>query len=290
MCCILSRTKKLTQAQAIIIAAVIGGVFLLVDALIQRPDPPPTPTPTLTFSPTSLISETPALTVAPSASSTPTDHPSATVSPTQTPTSSTLAASVVVNVQSANLRSGPGLNCSVIRTASYNETFVIVARDQNSDWYLIEIPNHSNVWISSTVVRVINSEGGLPAVRAIPCPPPTAANPNIIITDTPTTHSTQAGPMDRGPWSGTTNTPTSTENVPPPAQNMPADAARYCAEALQGAQYTYDTCSVVPGTYGDTDGNGLVQVGWNEVCAHLYKDAYRYARQDSSGSWACYSN
>ncbi len=94
---------------------------------------------------------------------------------TQTPTlpANDDIATVTVNVDTANLRSGPGTNYAVAGAAEQNDVFSVIAQAQ--DWYLIEQESGDQVWIFSDLVVLTNSDGiQIELAATIPAPPPTA--------------------------------------------------------------------------------------------------------------------
>ncbi len=113
--------------------------------------------PTLTFPST--------ITIAPSF--TPTSRPTVTQTPTET-------AVATVNIASANLRSGPGINYQVAGVAERGDSFPVVAQAGSGEelWYLITQLDGQRAWIWSGAVDV--SPGGLQIQIALttPAPPP----------------------------------------------------------------------------------------------------------------------
>lgn len=111
----------------------------------------------------------------------PTDRPSATLRPTQRATSIPNNSEVTINVASANFRSGPGTNYSVVGSASQNEQFRIIARISDSSWYLIEQATGELAWIWSGIVDVNVSDSQIEVVATVP------ATPIIIASSQPDT-------------------------------------------------------------------------------------------------------
>lgn len=65
-----------------------------------------------------------------------------------------------VTAQKANLRTGPGLNNSVLLTVSKNSRLVVESRQ--GDWYRIIAPTGERAWISSTVIHFGENASGHP--------------------------------------------------------------------------------------------------------------------------------
>ena len=106
--------------------------------------------------------------------------PTATLRPTNTPiprpTSTEIISdsgngTVTVNVESANLRSGPGTNYSRDGSASSGTVLDIIARTSDSDWYLIEKLNGDPAWIWSGIVDITASNANIEVAATIPATP-----------------------------------------------------------------------------------------------------------------------
>lgn len=65
-----------------------------------------------------------------------------------------------VTAQKANLRTGPGLNNSVLLTVSKNSRLVVESRQ--GDWYRIIAPTGERAWISGTVIHFGENASGHP--------------------------------------------------------------------------------------------------------------------------------
>lgn len=65
-----------------------------------------------------------------------------------------------VTAQKANLRTGPGLNNSVLLTVSKNSRLVVESRQ--GDWYRIIAPTGERAWISGTVIHFGKNGSGHP--------------------------------------------------------------------------------------------------------------------------------
>lgn len=83
---------------------------------------------------------------------------------------------------SVNIRSGPGLNYSVIGTLNANTPVSIVGRNTDASWWQINIAGDSAGWVSNAVVKASNTAGvppveaAAPPVQAAPAPQPAADN------------------------------------------------------------------------------------------------------------------
>jgi hypothetical protein len=81
-----------------------------------------------------------------------------------------------------NIRSGPGINYSVIGTLNANTTATIVGRNTEASWWQIRISGEASGWVSDAVVSASNTDG-VPVAEAPPAPvaaapaPQPASNP-----------------------------------------------------------------------------------------------------------------
>jgi uncharacterized protein YraI len=86
-----------------------------------------------------------------------------------------------ITVSTANVRSGPGTNFSLIGQARQGATFNLVGRNAADNWWVICCINNRQGWISNTVARVNGNTATLPiantigSVTPVPPPPPTPA-------------------------------------------------------------------------------------------------------------------
>ncbi|MCL4254933.1 MAG: SH3 domain-containing protein, partial [Anaerolineae bacterium] len=97
----------------------------------------------------------------------------ATLRPASVATATSEVAIVTINT-SANLRSGPGTNYSIIGVASANDQFEVIARTTNSQWYLIQYTSSTRAWVSSTVVTASVSNIDIVIAATIPAAPATS--------------------------------------------------------------------------------------------------------------------
>jgi hypothetical protein len=84
---------------------------------------------------------------------------------------------VIVTVPAANLRSGPGLNYSIVGFATLGTRLRVIDQAVTLDgffWYRIERPTGGTAWISAAVVNLTppNSAGTIPFADVTPVPPP----------------------------------------------------------------------------------------------------------------------
>lgn len=86
--------------------------------------------------------------------------------PTEPPVEPQLIAPGAVNI-----RSGPGLNYTVIGTLNANTTMPIVGRNGDGSWWQIKTPNDATGWVANSVVNA-NNTNAVPVVEALPPPPP----------------------------------------------------------------------------------------------------------------------
>lgn len=125
-------------------------------------------TPIPTDPPTTVIeaTPTPVPTLPPTATDVPTLVPTVPP-PTATPTD--VIPTITVNVESANLRIGPGVNYAVVGYAYGGETYPVVA--QLADWYLVERGPDSTAWIWSGIVLLSPPDAQIDPAATVPAPP-----------------------------------------------------------------------------------------------------------------------
>ena len=68
-----------------------------------------------------------------------------------------------------NIRSGPGLNYSVIGTLNADTTVSIVGRNPDASWWQISLAGDKTGWVSNSVVRASNTDA-VPVAQAPPAP------------------------------------------------------------------------------------------------------------------------
>ncbi|MDE0079013.1 MAG: excalibur calcium-binding domain-containing protein [Caldilineaceae bacterium] len=117
------------------------------------------------------------------ATPTPTPVPTSTTTPTLSPI---LTPYIVVIVERANVREGPGHFCSVITTLGQGERFDVDARNLSGTWLEFCCVKGQRGWIYAPLVDVSVDEFTLPIADDIPvCPTPTSS-PTPTRTNTPT--------------------------------------------------------------------------------------------------------
>ncbi len=124
---------------------------------------PPTPVPP-TATPTQAPTETPM--------PTPTVQPTATLLPTAAATATPDAASVKVNADIINVRSGPGTAYPVTGRLDGGATQKIIGKSEDGKWWQIAT-KEGNGWVAGELVTADGSVAGVVVVKV--APPPTAA-------------------------------------------------------------------------------------------------------------------
>ncbi len=141
----------------------------------------PTPTPTATLD--ALASPIPpTLTVTPI----PTDTPLPTFTP---PPSLTPTPFVAIASGAIDLRTGPGVQYSLVYQLGPNIPIPLVGRNQEGTWWQLCCVSGALVWVAATHVQVHNNPEGVPVVPANPPPPATPTippTPTGTATPTPT--------------------------------------------------------------------------------------------------------
>ncbi|HRF95079.1 MAG TPA: SH3 domain-containing protein, partial [Aggregatilineales bacterium] len=137
--------------------------------------------------------------------------------PTSTPTATSLVARVTISSASANLRTGPGTNYSVVGAALNGVSFDVVARTSDSTWYLVQYTTSTRAWVSASVVTVSVPNTSITIAATIPAPPPTS----VVVSTSP-------------PSQATTTTNNNNNNNPPANTNTPS---------ISISAYTSGTCA-----------------------------------------------
>jgi SH3-like domain-containing protein len=144
----------------------------------------PSSTPSFTYTPSGTFTET----------STTATQPTITFQTTESIGTSMDIPQVTVNVESANLRSGPGTNYSIVGAAFQGEQLEVAASTSDRAWYLVTHPNPGSVWIAASVTTLNVANVTLSIAATIP---PT---PQIIVENQePAT--TNSGTTSSGIWS-----------------------------------------------------------------------------------------
>lgn len=84
-----------------------------------------------------------------------------TIKPSLTPAVSDYG-SAEISVYSSNLRSGPGLNFSIVGSSSIGETHKVYGTDATRSWLLLD--KDKSIWVSLTVVTLSKSISNIPIV------------------------------------------------------------------------------------------------------------------------------
>ncbi len=184
-------------------------------------DPTPTPTRELppTFTPTPRATDTPELPTAvpqvqaTTAPATPTSEPSPTALPEPTatvaepaPTETVeLKPSLVVTSDTINVRGGPGTAYAKVGVASLGDTFEVLARNEQGNWWQVCCFDGQPGWLFGDLVDLEHVDAVVVA-EAIPAPPEPTATPIPAATAPPPSNltpgvpsvdnSTTAGNMD----------------------------------------------------------------------------------------------
>lgn len=162
-----------------------SGVIVVPPGVDPASVLPPTATPTQTpiASPTPETPPTETLTPGPTAT------PSPTLVPTHTPTTTpTFTPTPFVQVRSAlaNVRTGPGVDYPVVTQLPGETQITVVGRIPEGTWLQICCVNGESVWISASVVEVVNELAQVALVVTGPAPTPTVTpTPTFTPTATP---------------------------------------------------------------------------------------------------------
>jgi hypothetical protein len=195
---------------AIILAIVmaLAGIGLLTYALlsVRSENTPPVLTlaptqvaikPTAIIIPTITAPPAQAPTQAAATSVPPTEGGDKVIPATDTPAPSKATASpaepILTIVQSANVRSGPGLAYPIIGGLQAATTVPALGRDAAGQWYVIQY-GAGQGWVSGIVAQYTGDPNSLPVVAAPPPPVPTA-------TPVPTAVIPANTPVPAGYWS-----------------------------------------------------------------------------------------
>ena len=183
--------RQLRQWSGVVVLAV---TMLLTGCGPAGPETAPTALPTRTPVPTytpTPIAPTPevaaaAPTVAPA--DTPIIQPTAAATALQdpnTPTPQAPTAQLTINSDLVNVRSGPGTEFGPVGTAATGETFAVVARNAQGDWWQVCCFAGQNGWVFGELATVANADGvpvaaeqlAAEAVAAAPTAAPGATTP-----------------------------------------------------------------------------------------------------------------
>ncbi|MFX1476301.1 MAG: SH3 domain-containing protein, partial [Promethearchaeota archaeon] len=126
-----------------------------------------TATPTVTPSLTPSYTATPTSTYAPSPIPSPTDTPEPT--PTATPTPMPDA---VVNVETLNLRSGPGVVYDILGVLKQGDPLKVTGRNLMGDWLKVIAPDGEEGWVAASCLEINVPLAGVAVAQAPPIPTP----------------------------------------------------------------------------------------------------------------------
>lgn len=132
----------------------------------------PTPAPTSTATPTEtptpvLATPTPVETPTPAAPPSPTPTATPSSAPTTAPTPY-----IVVQVESLNVRAGPGTAYPIVGRLAAEDTLAIVGRNETGDWWQVCCLEGQTGWVAASLVEA-RAATGVPVITDVPAPPPT---------------------------------------------------------------------------------------------------------------------
>ena len=170
------------------IAVLLGGCGLLG----RGAEPTPTPVRVLvpTFTPTPAdaaavepdavaqapVAEEPVSEQAPTETPAPPEEPPTPEPPPEEPPTPTPAPKLVINIQSANVRNGPGTSYGLVGAVNGGQAFDITGRNPEGDWWQFCCVNGQEGWIFSDLVGTENAQD-VPVAENIPAPPAVAVQP-----------------------------------------------------------------------------------------------------------------
>ncbi len=231
----MSRTEKMLKKlpspvarySGVIVGAIIILLAFLLYSVFNPPTPPVTPTPTPSATATSTwtaIPPTDTDTPTPTQTDTPTISPTPTTTRTKTPVPvnfvlPTICVQPIFDVQSVNVRSGPGTDRGVLPDAPALEVGkcpLIGGRNEEDTWYMIaykqpdpEFKPYEGGWIRKDLFD-LSTPVFVPEITLTPTP---------TITLTPTITPTFTATLSPTPTS--TDTPTFTPTPEPEPTNTP---------------------------------------------------------------------
>ena len=133
--------------------------------------------------------------------------PTATPAPALQPTATPIPKPMVVASNALNVRSGPGTAYPIVGALNAGEQADILAKNPESDWWQVTLPNGQTGWVLGTLVQASGDTASIAVAANIPAAPPTA-------------------------------TPAPVAAVPaevPPAEQAPAEAAATAAPAASAS-------------------------------------------------------
>ena len=87
-------------------------------------------------------------------------------------TTSTVTATALVATGALNVRSGPGVNFSVITVASQGQTVMLIGRNANSSWAKIRLGNNTEGWVNASLLTPNVAISSLPLADSPAAPEP----------------------------------------------------------------------------------------------------------------------
>jgi hypothetical protein len=170
-----------------------GGLLVYVWLSASAPSAAPPPAPVATQAAGTQVAVQPAFTAAAIPTATPetagagaatsapaTESAASAAAPTEAAPTDTATPTVTPEpaltiLQSANIRSGPGLVYPVIGSLAGGRSLPAIGRDSAGRWYVIGYSGSARGqgWVSSQVATYSGDTGSLPVIQAPPPPPPT---------------------------------------------------------------------------------------------------------------------
>ncbi len=102
--------------------------------------------------------------------------PTATPKPTVAAPQPTPAPKLIIDINIANVRNGPGTDYGLAGTVDQNQAFDIVGKNPEGTWWQFCCVNGQKAWIFGELVHTENA-GSVPVAQNIPAPPPVAVAP-----------------------------------------------------------------------------------------------------------------
>ena len=150
----------------------------------------------------------------------------AVVPPTETAVPPTPEPLALVNVESGNLRSGPGTVYVVVAQLDEGTELAPLERNELADWLRVEVKGTGKQgWISTTIVDINFATETLPVAEEMPPTPTATATPSPSSTPTATASSTATATSTHTstPTETATRTPTATTTATASATATPTD-------------------------------------------------------------------
>lgn len=122
------------------------------------------------------------------------DQPDVTPSLTPTATVCTLNATV----PAANVRTGPSIDFDIVGTAPNSESYLVVGRTANNDWYQIQYSDQQQGWVGSSVSQVSGNCDSVPIIEDATPTVCTLSGNGAIVRQSPTTTALNLGTLRSG--------------------------------------------------------------------------------------------